>query len=78
MCGAEGPLCPCQVLCGGGFPLWGRGDRSGKRDVAAGSADPGADGAIRSKGPFRRKASFSVESTPCCGASELFPSVMSL
>lgn len=95
MCGAEGPLCPCQVLCGGWFPLWGRGDRllscrtagfrvrgrgdrSGKRDVAAGSADPGADGAIRSKGPFRRKASFSAESTPCCGASELFPSVMSL
>ena len=61
-----------------GFRVRGRGDRSGKRDVAAGSADPGADGAIRSKGPFRRKASFSAESTPCCGASELFPSVMSL
>ena len=75
MCGAEGPLCPCQVLCGGGFPLWGRGDRllscrtagfrvrgrgdrSGKRDVAAGSADPGADGAIRSKGPVPPESVF--------------------
>ena len=30
VCGAEGPLCPCQVLCGGGFPLWGRGTAQGK------------------------------------------------
>ena len=69
---------PPPLMPNGWFPCAGQGGPLREKDVAAGSADPGADGAIRSKGPFRRKASFSAESTPCCGASELFPSVMSL